>query len=72
MRLIGFKYLQRQRLLILTVVLLLASMLFSLTAIGFFGFYKTFNAYLGEGEDIIVIYQTGSTTPFTGFIPLRS
>jgi len=71
MTLISFKYLQKQRLLILTVVLMLASVLFSITAFGFFGFYKTFNAYLGESDDIIVIYQTGSTTPFTGFIPLQ-
>jgi len=71
MRLISFKYLQKQRLLILTVVLMLASVLFSLTAFGFLGFYRTFNAYLGESEDIIAIYNTGSTTPFTGFIPLQ-
>jgi len=71
MRLISFNYLQRQRLLILTLVLMLASVLFSITAFGFLGFYKTSNAYLGEREDIIAIYNTGSTTPFTGFIPLQ-
>jgi len=71
MRLISFNYLQRQRLVILTLVLMLASVLFSITAFGFFGFYKTFNAYLGEEQDILTIYQTGSTTPFTGFIPLQ-
>jgi len=71
MTLISLKYLQRQRLLILTVILLLASALFSITAFGFFGFYKTFNAYLGEGQDIVTIYQTESTTPFTGFIPIQ-
>lgn len=71
MKLISFNYLQRQRLLILTLVLMLASVLFSITAFGFLGFYKTFNAYLGEREDIIAICNTGSTTPFTGFIPLQ-
>lgn len=71
MTLTSFKYLQRQRLLILTLVLMLASVLFSITAFGFFGFYKTFNAYLGESEDIIAIYDAGSTTPFTGFVPLQ-
>jgi len=71
MRLTSFKYLQRQRILILTIVLLLASVLFSITAFGFFGFYKTFNAYLGEREDIVAIYDTGSNTPFSGLVPLQ-
>jgi len=71
MRLISFKYMQRQPLLILTLVLMIASVLFSITSFGFLGFYKTFNAYLGEEEDIIAIYETRSATPFTGVIPLQ-
>jgi len=71
MRLVGFRYLQRQSLLFLTVVLLLASVLFSITAFGFFGFYQTFYTYLGEGDDVVVIYDKRSTTPFTGIIQLQ-
>jgi len=45
--------------------------LFSITASSFLGFYNTFNAYLGEGEDILAIYDRKSTTPFTGLVPLQ-
>jgi len=70
MKTISFGYLQKRRFLILTVILALASTLFSVTAFSFFGFYKAFNAYLGESEDIIAIYHRKGTGPFTGFIPL--
>lgn len=70
MRIIRFGYLQKRRFLILTVILTLTSTLFSVTAFSFLGFYKAFNAYLGESEDIIAIYNREGTGPFTGFIPL--
>jgi ABC-type lipoprotein release transport system permease subunit len=44
-------------------------MLFSITALSFLGFYKGFTAYLGEGEDIVVVYDSKSHTPFTGLVP---
>jgi len=69
MMLIGFQYLKRHRILTLTLILTLSSTLFSVTAFSFQGFYQSFNAYMGEGEDIVAIYDLGSRTPFTGRIP---
>ncbi len=69
MRLIGFNYLQKQHFLTLTIILLLASTLFSITALGFLSIYKSYNAYLGEEENIVAIYDRGSRTPFTGLVP---
>jgi len=69
MRLISFRYLRRQRILTLALILTLASTLFSITAFSLLGFYEGFNAYLGEGEDIVAIYETKSRTPFTGTVP---
>lgn len=70
MRLIGFKYLRRKRILTLALILTMASILFSITAFSLLGFYKGFNAYLGEGEDIVAIYDRKSRTPFTGLVPM--
>jgi hypothetical protein len=47
----------------------LASMLFSLTTLSLLGFYRGFTAYLGEGEDIVAVYDRKSRTPFTGLVP---
>jgi len=69
MKIIGFNYLQKQHFLTLTIILLLASTFFSITALGFLGIYKSFNAYLGEEENIIAIYDKKSRTPFTGLVP---
>jgi ABC-type lipoprotein release transport system permease subunit len=71
MKIIGFKYIQKQRLIALTFILIIASTLFSLTALSFFSFYKTINAYIGETENTLAIYDKKSTTPFTGLIPLQ-
>jgi ABC-type lipoprotein release transport system permease subunit len=68
-KLLGFKYLKRQRILTLIVILTLASMLFSITAFSLTGFLKGFNAYLGEEENIMAIYDRNSRTPFTGLVP---
>jgi ABC-type lipoprotein release transport system permease subunit len=45
-------------------------MLFSMTALSLLGFYNGFTTYLGEGEDIVVIYNKKSSTPFTGLVPI--
>lgn len=71
MSLKGFTYLQKRRILILAIILAISSMLFSITASSFLGFYRTFNAYLGEGENILAIYDRQSITPFTGLVPLQ-
>jgi ABC-type lipoprotein release transport system permease subunit len=71
MKIVGFKYLRKQRLIALAFILTIASTLFSLTALSFFSFYKTINAYLGETENTLAIYDKKSTTPFTGLIPLQ-
>jgi len=44
-------------------------MLFSVTALSLLGFYRGFTAYLGEGEDIVAVYDRKSRTPFTGLVP---
>ena len=69
MRLTGFRYLKSQHILVLALLLILASMLFSITALSLLGFYKALNACLGEGEDIVAIYEKKSSTPFTGLVP---
>jgi len=69
MKLLGFKYLRRQRILTLALILTMTSILFSITAFSLLGFYRGFNAYLGEGEDIVAIYDRKSRTPFTGYVP---
>jgi len=69
MKIIRFNYLQRQHFLTLTIILMLASTLFSITALGFLGIYKSFNAYLGEEGNIIAVYDRKSQTPFTGLVP---
>jgi len=69
MRLSGFKYLMRQRILTLALIIVLSSMLFSLTALTLLGFHRGFTTYLGEGENIVAVYDRKSRTPFTGLVP---
>jgi len=69
MKLLSFQYLSHRRVLTLAVTAMLSSMLFSMTAISLLGFYRGFNAYLGEGEDVVVVYDRRSSTPFTGLVP---
>jgi len=66
-----FKYLRNQRILTLALILTLASTLFSITAFSLLGFYRGFNAYLGEGKDIVAIYEKRSHSPFTGVVPMH-
>ena len=68
-RLIGFRYLKGRRILALAIILTLSSTLFSITAFSLLGFYRGFTAYLGEGEDVIAIYNRKGSTPFTGLVP---
>lgn len=70
MSLLGLKYIRKQRLLILVLMLTMASALFSVTAFSFLGFYQTFNSYLGEEADVIAIHDRRSSTPFTGLVPM--
>jgi len=44
-------------------------MLFSITSFSLLGFYRNFNDYLGERKDIVVVYASGSSTPYTGIVP---
>ena len=69
MRFLGFRYLRRQHILTLIIVITLSSMLFSVTALSLLGFYRGFTTYLGEGEDIVAVYDRKSRTPFTGLVP---
>ncbi|MEM2613587.1 MAG: ABC transporter permease [Nitrososphaerota archaeon] len=68
-RLLGFRYFKQRCLLTLALTVVAASLLFSLTALSLIGFYRGFTAYLGEGEDIIVVYNPKSRTPYTSSIP---
>jgi ABC-type lipoprotein release transport system permease subunit len=69
MSLIGFRYLNRQRVLTLVLILALTSALFLVTALSFLGFYNGFSAYLGEEKDTVAIYSNTGRTPFTGQVP---
>lgn len=69
MRLLDFKYLRPRRMVTLILILVSASALFSLTAFSLFGFYRGFEAYLGESEDIVAVYDRSARTPLTGLIP---
>lgn len=69
MKLTSFKYLRRQPLITLALILTASSTLFSLTAFSLTGFHRGFIAYLGEEENVIVIYDKKSSTPFTGLVP---
>ncbi len=68
-KLLVFRYLNFRRLLVLVLILSLVSTLFLVTASSFLGFYKSFNSYLGEGTDVVAVYDRQSKTPFTGSIP---
>lgn len=70
MKLAAFNYINRERIITLALTLILSSMLFSMTAFSLLGFQRGFAAYLGEGEDIVVIYNIRSSTPFTGLVPI--
>lgn len=70
MSLIPFKYLRRQRVLTLIIILTLTSTLFSITAYSFLGFYNGFTDYIGQEKDIIAIYSKVGSTPFTGVVPI--
>lgn len=69
MSLMGFKYIRGYRVVILIIILVLSSMLFSVMAFSLLGFYKGFSGYLGEEKDVVVVYDRGSSTPFTGLVP---
>lgn len=69
MKLRRFKYLKPRRILILVLITTLSSMLFSITALSLLGFYRGFTTYLGEGGDILAVYDRKSRTPFTGLVP---
>jgi len=68
-KLLGFRYLRKRNVFILFLIVTLISTLFSITAFSLLGFYNGFNAYLGEGDNIIAIYSTKGSTPFTGLVP---
>ncbi|MEM4474765.1 MAG: hypothetical protein QXY75_07315, partial [Candidatus Bathyarchaeia archaeon] len=69
MKLSSFRYLSRNRLLVLMLVVAVASALFSIAALSLLSFYNGFTAYLGEDRDVLAIYDRASSTPFTSLIP---
>jgi ABC-type lipoprotein release transport system permease subunit len=69
-RFIGYKYVEGRRVMVFVVILVLSSMLFSMMAFSLLGFYRVFGGYLGGGNDIVVVYDRNSNTPFTGLIPI--
>lgn len=69
MKLLGFRYLRKRNVFVLFLIVTLISTLFSITAFSLLGLYNGFNAYLGQGGNIIAIYGTKGSTPFTGLIP---
>jgi len=69
LKLSSFRYLSRNRLLVLMLVVAVASALFSIAALSLLSFYNGFTAYLGEDKDVLAIYDRASSTPFTSLIP---
>jgi ABC-type lipoprotein release transport system permease subunit len=69
-RFIGYKYVEGRRVVVFVVILVLSSMLFSMMAFSLLGFYRVFGGYLGGANDIVVVYDRNSNTPFTGLIPI--
>jgi ABC-type lipoprotein release transport system permease subunit len=67
--LLGFGYLNKRNLFLLFLIVTLISTLFSITAFSLLGLYNGFNAYLGEGDNIVAIYSTTGSTPFSGLVP---
>ena len=72
MRLLNFRYLRKQRIALLILILTLTSSLFSITAYSFIGFYNGFTNYVGGDKNIVAIYSSVASTPFTGIIPLAA
>lgn len=72
MSVIHFPYLRRKRTLTLIVILTLTSALFSVTAYSFLGFYNGFTNYAGEQDDVLAVYSTTGSTPFTGIVSLSA
>ncbi len=68
-KLLGFSYFRLRHLVVLVLILALVSGLFLVTSLCFLGVYRSFNAYLGEEEDVIAVYDKQSRTPFTGSVP---
>jgi ABC-type lipoprotein release transport system permease subunit len=72
MSVIHFPYLRKKRTIALVIILTLTSALFSITAYSFLGFYNGFTNYVGEKDDVLAVYSTVGSTPFTGIIPLSA
>ena len=72
MRLLSFRYLRKQRIALLILILTLTASLFSITAYSFIGFYNGFTNYAGGDKNLVAIYSTVARTPFTSYIPLAA
>ena len=70
MSLLRVKYLRKQRILTLIVILTLTSTLFSVTAYSFLGFYNGFSAFEGQTNNVIAIYSESGNSPFSGIVPI--
>lgn len=53
----------------LVLVVAVSSMVFAVTAFSLLGFYRGFTVHLGEGADVVAIYDRASSAPFTGLVP---
>ena len=69
MRLTGYSYLRKREILALVIIVILASAVFTVTAVTLLGFHTSFTSYLGRKENVLLIYDRSSTTPYTGLIP---
>lgn len=70
MKILNYNYIKRHHFIALAIILILTSTLFSITAFGFMGIYRSLNSYLGQENNIITIYDKQSQTPFTGIVPI--
>jgi len=68
-KLLGFRYLRKSSIFTLFLIITLISTVFSITAFSLLGLYNGFNSYLGQGNNVIAVYSTVGSTPFSGLVP---
>jgi len=69
MSLRGFRYLHRNRVLTLILILTLTSTMFLVTAFSFLSLYNGFTEYIGEEDGVIALHGNRGSTPLTTIVP---
>jgi ABC-type lipoprotein release transport system permease subunit len=69
MSLRGFRYLHRNRVLTLILILTLTSTMFLVTAFSFLSLYNGFTGYIGEEDGVVALHSNRGSTPLTTIVP---